>query len=105
MDTPAFQHLLSLFPLLTLCQRRVAQQELTAPHHYLTQYSVTGMQWLPTLSGRCYPAGAFGMESGTAPLPLQTVSAHQIHPYQNTPGPVAQKPSAGKTTRKPSSKD
>ncbi|MDR7022450.1 hypothetical protein J2Y64_004422 [Aeromonas salmonicida] len=32
MDTPAFQHLLSLFPLLTLRQRRVAQQELTAPH-------------------------------------------------------------------------
>ncbi|BCO14985.1 hypothetical protein RIMD111065_33410 [Aeromonas hydrophila] len=32
MDTPAFQHLLSLFPQLTLHQRRVAQQELTAPH-------------------------------------------------------------------------
>ncbi|BBQ52729.1 hypothetical protein WP2S18C03_18100 [Aeromonas veronii] len=32
MDTPAFQHLLSLFPQLTLRQRRVAQQELTAPH-------------------------------------------------------------------------
>ncbi|MFQ2824737.1 IS1595 family transposase, partial [Aeromonas allosaccharophila] len=32
MDTPTFQHLLSLFPLLTLRQRRVAQQELTAPH-------------------------------------------------------------------------
>ena len=32
MDTPAFQHLLSLFPLLTLRQRHVAQQELTAPH-------------------------------------------------------------------------
>ncbi|MEZ6971488.1 IS1595 family transposase, partial [Aeromonas sp. S11(2024)] len=31
MDTPAFQHLLSLFPQLTLRQRRVAQQEL-APH-------------------------------------------------------------------------
>jgi len=46
MDTPAFQHLLSLFPHLTLRQRRVAQQELTAPpHHYLAQYLVTGMQW------------------------------------------------------------
>ncbi len=32
MDTPAFQHLLSLFPLLTLRQRRVAQHELAAPH-------------------------------------------------------------------------
>ncbi|CAJ1850242.1 IS1595 family transposase ISAs23 [Aeromonas hydrophila] len=32
MDTPVFQHLLSLFPQLTLHQRRVAQQELTAPH-------------------------------------------------------------------------
>jgi len=32
MDTPAFQHLLSIFPQLNLCQRRVAQQELTAPH-------------------------------------------------------------------------
>ena len=32
MDTPAFQYLLSLFPLFTLRQRRVAQQELTAPH-------------------------------------------------------------------------
>ncbi|TNH93000.1 IS1 family transposase, partial [Aeromonas sobria] len=32
MDTPAFQHLLSLFPQLTLRQRRVAQQELSAPH-------------------------------------------------------------------------
>lgn len=32
MDTQAFQHLLSLFPLLTLRQRRVAQHELTAPH-------------------------------------------------------------------------
>ena len=31
MDTPAFQHLLSLFPQLTLRQRRVAQQELTSP--------------------------------------------------------------------------
>ncbi|MBW3795840.1 IS1595 family transposase, partial [Aeromonas hydrophila] len=29
MDTQAFQHLLSLFPLLTLRQRRLAQQELT----------------------------------------------------------------------------
>ncbi len=41
MDTPAFQHLLSLFPQLTLRQRRVAQQKLTAlpPHTiYLTQY-------------------------------------------------------------------
>ncbi|MBW3821809.1 IS1595 family transposase, partial [Aeromonas hydrophila] len=28
MDTQAFQHLLSLFPLLTLRQRRLAQQEL-----------------------------------------------------------------------------
>lgn len=28
----AFQHLLSLFPLLTLRQRRLAQHELTAPH-------------------------------------------------------------------------
>ncbi|RWS46077.1 IS1595 family transposase, partial [Arcobacter venerupis] len=32
MDTPAFQHLLSLFPQLTLRQRRVAQQELMEPH-------------------------------------------------------------------------
>ncbi|MFM5463941.1 IS1595 family transposase [Aeromonas simiae] len=32
MDTPAFQHLLSLFPQLTLRQRRVAQRELAAPH-------------------------------------------------------------------------
>ncbi|TNJ22650.1 IS1595 family transposase, partial [Aeromonas sobria] len=32
MDTPAFQHILSLFPQLTLRQRRVAQQELSAPH-------------------------------------------------------------------------
>ncbi|MFB2925916.1 IS1595 family transposase, partial [Aeromonas hydrophila] len=32
MDTQAFQHLLSLFPLLTLRQRRLAQQELTTPH-------------------------------------------------------------------------
>ena len=32
MDTPAFQYLLSLFPQLTLRQRRVAQQELLAPH-------------------------------------------------------------------------
>ncbi|NEY07717.1 IS1595 family transposase, partial [Aeromonas rivipollensis] len=32
MDTQAFQHLLSLFPLLTLRQRRLAQHELTAPH-------------------------------------------------------------------------
>ncbi|MFB2828489.1 IS1595 family transposase, partial [Aeromonas jandaei] len=32
MDIPAVQHLLSLFPQLTLRQRRVAQQELTAPH-------------------------------------------------------------------------
>lgn len=32
MDTSAFQHLQSLFPQLTLRQRRVAQQELTAPH-------------------------------------------------------------------------
>ncbi len=31
MDTSAFQHLLSLFPQLTLRQRRVAQQELTVP--------------------------------------------------------------------------
>lgn len=31
MDTQAFQHLLSLFPLLTLRQRRLAQQELTPP--------------------------------------------------------------------------
>lgn len=39
MDTPAFQHLLSLFPQLTLRQRRVAQQELMhptpLPHHFL----------------------------------------------------------------------
>ena len=89
MDTPAFQHLLSLFPLLTLCQRRVAQQELTAPHHYLTQYSVTGMQWLPTLSGRCYPAGALGIESGTTPLPLQIVSAHKLHPHQDALSQIA----------------
>ncbi len=32
MDTPAFQHLLSLFPQLTLRQRRVARQELISPH-------------------------------------------------------------------------
>ncbi len=32
MDTPAFQNLLSLFPQLTLRQRRIAQQELAAPH-------------------------------------------------------------------------
>ncbi|MGL5708743.1 MAG: IS1595 family transposase, partial [Aeromonas sp.] len=32
MDTPAFQHLLSLFPQLTLRQRRVAQRELATPH-------------------------------------------------------------------------
>ncbi|TNH82486.1 IS1595 family transposase, partial [Aeromonas hydrophila] len=32
MDTQAFQQLLSLFPLLTLRQRRLAQQELTTPH-------------------------------------------------------------------------
>ncbi|WP_393936448.1 helix-turn-helix domain-containing protein, partial [Aeromonas rivipollensis] len=32
MDTQAFQHLLSLFPQLTLRQRRLAQYELTAPH-------------------------------------------------------------------------
>ncbi|WP_429182465.1 transposase, partial [Aeromonas rivipollensis] len=32
MDTQAFQYLLSLFPLLTLRQRRLAQHELTAPH-------------------------------------------------------------------------
>lgn len=32
MDTPAFQHLLSLFPQLTLRQRRVALQKLTVPH-------------------------------------------------------------------------
>ncbi|RQM62732.1 IS1595 family transposase, partial [Aeromonas enteropelogenes] len=29
---PAFQHLLSLFPQLTLRQRRVARQELMSPH-------------------------------------------------------------------------
>ncbi|MFM5136868.1 IS1595 family transposase, partial [Aeromonas rivipollensis] len=32
MDTQAFQHLLSLFPQLTLRQRRLAQHELTSPH-------------------------------------------------------------------------
>ncbi|WP_410488962.1 IS1595 family transposase [Aeromonas hydrophila] len=32
MDTQAFQHLSSLFPLLTLRQRRLAQHELTTPH-------------------------------------------------------------------------
>ncbi|WP_425933889.1 IS1595 family transposase [Aeromonas rivipollensis] len=32
MDTQAFQHLLSLFPQLTLRQRRLAQHELTTPH-------------------------------------------------------------------------
>ncbi|QSX28646.1 IS1595 family transposase [Shewanella cyperi] len=32
MDTPAFQHLLSLFSQLSQRQRRVAQHELTAPH-------------------------------------------------------------------------
>ncbi|EKP0276591.1 IS1 family transposase, partial [Aeromonas bestiarum] len=35
MDTQAFQHLLSLFPLLTLRQRRVAQRDLTAPYDLL----------------------------------------------------------------------
>ena len=32
MDTQAFQHLLSLFPQLTMRQRRLAQHELTTPH-------------------------------------------------------------------------
>lgn len=32
MDTQAFQHLLSLFPQLTLRQRRLAQNELSTPH-------------------------------------------------------------------------
>ncbi|MCF7693292.1 IS1595 family transposase, partial [Aeromonas hydrophila] len=32
MDTQAFQQLLSLFPLLTSRQRRLAQHELTTPH-------------------------------------------------------------------------
>ncbi|MBL0562045.1 IS1595 family transposase, partial [Aeromonas hydrophila] len=32
MDAQAFQQLLSLFPLLTLRQRRLAQHELTTPH-------------------------------------------------------------------------
>ena len=48
-----------------------------------------GMQWLPPLSGRCYPAGALGMESGTAPLPLQTVSAHQHRSDQDALGQIA----------------
>ena len=32
MDTQAFQHLLSLFPQLTLRQRRLAHHELSTPH-------------------------------------------------------------------------
>lgn len=48
MDTQAFQHLLSLFPFLTLRQRRVAQHELTAPH------SITSLaNQLP--ASRCCP--------------------------------------------------
>ncbi|HHQ4642121.1 TPA: IS1595 family transposase, partial [Aeromonas veronii] len=43
MDTPAFQHLLSLFPQLTLRQRRVAQQEF----HTITSLN----SQLPACSG------------------------------------------------------
>ncbi len=59
------------------------------------------MQWMPTLSGRCRPAGALGLESGTAPLPLQTVSAHQHSSDQNASGPVAQSTVLGRLRASP----
>ena len=45
MDTQAFQHLLSLFPQLTLRQRRLVEHELTTPHpitSFFTQLQACG---------------------------------------------------------------
>lgn len=39
MDTPAFQYLLSLFPQLTVRQRRIARHELTAPRSTSALYT------------------------------------------------------------------
>ena len=82
MDTQAFQHLLSLFPLLTLRQRRLAQQELTPPSpHHLVGHSTSRMPMLPSLPGRGHTVGSLGLVSRAAPLSLQAVSAHQFRSH------------------------
>ncbi len=68
MDTQAFQQLLSLFPSLTLRQRRLVQHELT-PHH-LAGHSTPRMPMLPSLPGRGHTVGSLGLVSRAAPLSL-----------------------------------
>lgn len=63
MDTQAFQHLLSLIPRLTLRQGRLAQHELTMPHHFAC-HSTASLPLLPPLSGRGYPIGPHGWNRG-----------------------------------------
>jgi len=65
MDTPAFQHLLSLFPQLTLRQHCVAQQELTAPH------TITSLNsQLPACNGcpHCQPLGGRSQDTSARVL-------------------------------------
>ena len=64
MDTPAFQYLLSLFPQLTLRQRRVAQQELLAPHAMTSlNTQLPACRGCPHCQADASSAGALGLES------------------------------------------
>ncbi len=80
MDAQAFQHLLPLFPLLTLRQRRVTQHELTESHS-ITQ--------LLAAAPHCQ-AEVAKLEPRTPLLPLQTMFTHQFSTHQDTLGQIAQ---------------
>ncbi len=86
MDIPAFQNLLSLFPQLALRQRRIAQQELAAPHTITslnTQLRACGVGDCTATVAKCSYASV---------LPLQSVLTHQFRADQDSFGAVAQSP-------------
>ncbi|EKH1299164.1 hypothetical protein O6P64_004712, partial [Escherichia coli] len=64
MDTPTFQHLLSLFPQLTQRQRRVAQEELTEVDETFFLESFKGQRGLPRPPRH---RGGKGRTRGTGP--------------------------------------
>ncbi len=105
MDAPAFQHLLSLFPLLTLRQRRVAQRELAAP-----QAIASLATQMPTCSGcpHCRAYAAQLAPWGGAGDCVVIVASCAYAPAPSSPRPPwpdCASGSVGKITLKPSLRD
>ena len=91
MDTQAFQHRLSLFPQLTLRQRRLAHHELSPLIPSLRLPLIYRIAAIAPLSGsgRGRSIITLGVALRVTSLSLQAMPAHQFSSNQDAHGQIA----------------